>query len=89
MKKAEKKLLEEACDIAIKKSNIKKEDIHFLISGDLMNQIITSSFAARTLAIPYLGIFGACSSSMEGLAIAAQLVDSNAAEYVVCGTASH
>jgi stage V sporulation protein AD len=87
--KAEKKLLEEACDIAIKKSNIKKEDIHFLISGDLMNQIITSSFAARTLAIPYLGIFGACSSSMEGLAIAAQLVDSNAAEYVVCGTASH
>ena len=87
--KAEKKLLEEACDIAIKKSNIKKEDIQFFISGDLMNQIITSSFAARTLAIPYIGIFGACSSSMEGLALASLMVDSNAAEYVVAGTASH
>lgn len=87
--KSEKKLLEEACQIAIKKGKVKKEDINFMISGDLMNQIITSSFAARTLAIPYLGIFGACSSSMEGLALAAQLVDSGAAQYVVCGTASH
>lgn len=87
--KAEKKLLEEACEIAIKKGNLKKEDINFLICGDLMNQIITSSFAARTLSIPYLGIFGACSSSMEGLALAAQLVDSGAAQYVVAGTASH
>lgn len=87
--KAEKKLLEEACEIAIKKGNLKKEDINFLICGDLMNQIITSSFAARTLAIPYLGIFGACSSSMEGLALAAQLVDSGAAKYVVTGTSSH
>lgn len=87
--KAEKKLLEEACSIAIEKSKIKKEDIQFFISGDLMNQIITSSFAARTLAIPYLGIFGACSSSMEGLALASLLIDSNAAQYVVAGTASH
>ena len=48
-----------------------------------MNQIISSSFAARTLCIPYLGIFGACSSSMEGLALAAQLIDSKSAKYVV------
>ena len=59
--------------LAIKKGNLKKEDINFLICGDLLNQIITSSFAARTLAIPYLGIFGACSSSMEGLALAAHI----------------
>lgn len=87
--KAEKKLLEEACDIAIKKANLKKEDINLFISGDLMNQIITSSFAARTLAIPYLGIFGACSSSMEGLALASLMIESNCAKYVVAGTASH
>ncbi|HOO13356.1 MAG TPA: stage V sporulation protein AD, partial [Bacillota bacterium] len=73
--KAEKKMLEEACETAIQKAGIKKEDIDFFLSGDLLNQIISSSFAARTLAIPYLGLFGACSSSMEGLSIAAQLVD--------------
>lgn len=87
--KAEKKLLEEACNIAITKSKVKKEDINFFISGDLINQIVISSFAARTLAIPYLGIFGACSSSMEGLAMASLLVDSGSANYVLTGTSSH
>lgn len=87
--KAEKKLLEEACETAISKANMKKEDVQFFISGDLMNQIISSSFAARTLGMPYLGIFGACSSSMEGLALASLLVDSKSAEYVVAGASSH
>ncbi|MHC6179848.1 stage V sporulation protein AD [Clostridium sp. JNZ X4-2] len=87
--KAEKKLLEEACNLAIKNSKVKKEDINFFVSGDLMNQITSSSFSARSLKIPYLGIFGACSSSMEGLAISSFIVDSNGAEYVLCGTSSH
>ncbi len=87
--KAEKKLLEEACELAISKSKIKKDSIQFFVSGDLMNQITTSSFTARTLGIPYLGVFGACSSSMEGLALASLIVESKAAQYVVAGTSSH
>lgn len=87
--KAEKKLLEEACEKAIEKANIKKEDVQFFISGDLMNQIISSTFTARTLGMPFLGIYGACSSSMEGLALASLLVDSKAAKYVICGASSH
>lgn len=87
--KAERTLLEHACERAIMKSNVKKEDINFFLSGDLMNQIITSSFTARTLGIPFLGVFGACSSSMEGLALAAQLIDSGAAKYVLTSASSH
>lgn len=87
--KAEKVFLEHACERAIQKSNVKKEDINFFISGDLMNQIISSSFAARTLGIPFLGIFGACSSSMESLSIAAQLIDSKSAKYVLASASSH
>lgn len=87
--KAEKVLLEHACHRAIQKANLKKEDINFLFSGDLMNQIISSSFAARTLGIPYLGVFGACSSAMEGLALSAQLIDSKAAKYVLTSASSH
>ena len=87
--KAEKKLLEQACEIAIEKSKVKKEDIDFFLSGDLLNQIVTSSFAARTLAIPYLGIYGACSSAMEGLALASLLVNSKAADYVLAAATSH
>ncbi|QEK11638.1 stage V sporulation protein AD [Crassaminicella thermophila] len=87
--KAEKKMLEQACEKAIEKAGKKKEDIQFFISGDLMNQIISSSFTARTLGAPYLGIFGACSSSMEGLALGSLLIDSKSAAYVIAGACSH
>lgn len=87
--KAEKKLLEQACETAIKKAGVKKEDIQFFMSGDLINQIISSSFTARTLGIPFIGIYGACSSSMEGLALASLMVDSKFAGTALAGTSSH
>ncbi|ABR50304.1 Stage V sporulation AD family protein [Alkaliphilus metalliredigens QYMF] len=87
--KAERKLLEQACEIAIDKAGMKKEDIHFFLSGDLMNQITSSSFAARTLGMPYLGVFGACSSSMESLALAALIVDSGAGKNALAAASSH
>lgn len=87
--KAEKKFLEQACETAIKKAGLKKEDVRFFFSGDSINQIIPSSFTARTLAVPYLGIYGTCSSSMEGLAIASLIVDSKFAQNALVGTSSH
>lgn len=87
--KAEKKLLEEACEKAIEKAGLQKQDIQFFLSGDLLNQIISSSFAARTLAVPFLGLFGACSSSMESLALSSLLIDSKAGNYILCGAVSH
>jgi stage V sporulation protein AD len=87
--KAEKTLLEEAAKLAIENAGLTKEQVNFFIGGDLMNQIISSSFAARTLAIPYLGVFGACSTSMESLAIAAMIVNSRSAKYVLASACSH
>ncbi len=87
--KAEVKLLEQACEKAIDKAGKKKEDVQFFLSGDLINQIYSSNFSARTLSIPFIGLFGACSSSMEGLALGAQLVDSGFAHLVLAATSSH
>lgn len=87
--KAEKVLQEQACNKAIEKAGLPQKDIQFLISGDLINQITCSSFAARTLGIPYLGIYGACSTSMEGLTLASLFVDSKNADYVVACASSH
>lgn len=87
--KAEKTLLEEAAKLAVENAGLTKEQVNFFIGGDLMNQIISSSFAARTLAIPYLGVFGACSTSMESLAIAANLVNSRSADYILASACSH
>lgn len=87
--KAQKVMFEEACMKAIEKAGIKKEDIEFLLAGDLINQITPSSFASRTLSAPYIGLFGACSTSMEGLALASLIVDSGFGKTVLAGTASH
>ncbi len=87
--KAHRVLLEEAASCAIKKKGLKNEDIQFLFAGDLVNQITPTSFAARTMAIPYLGLFGACSTSMEGLALAAFVVNYRGAEKVLTGASSH
>ncbi|SFB34238.1 stage V sporulation protein AD [Cohnella sp. OV330] len=87
--KAERLMLEQASDIALSKAALSKDKINFYVGGDLINQIISSTFAARTLGAPYLGVFGACSTSMESLALAALLVSTGAARYAMAGTSSH
>ena len=87
--KAESALMEEAANLAIERAGLRKEDVHFYIGGDLLNQITSTSFAVRSLSIPYIGVFGACSTSMESLALAAHLVNSGGARYVLAGACSH
>lgn len=87
--KAERKMMEEATELVIRKAGLQSGDIQFYIGGDLLDQIISSTFTARTLSIPYLGIFGACSNSMEGLALGAMIMNAGAAKHVICGTCSH
>ncbi|UNK19996.1 stage V sporulation protein AD [Paenibacillus sp. N3/727] len=87
--KGERRLLEDAARTALENSGITEEQLQFYVGGDLMNQIISSSFAARKMGVPYIGVFGACSTSMESLAIASLMVDSGAAQYAMAGTASH
>lgn len=87
--KAEQKLQEQACETALKKAKLKKEDVQLLLSGDLINQIVPSSFSARTLGVPYLGLYGACSTSMEGLSLASLLVDSRFAKNALVCVSSH
>lgn len=87
--KAQKVLLEEACQKAIEKADLQKEQIQFLLAGDLINQITPTTFASKTLGAPYLGLFGACSTSMEGLALGAFLVNSKGAKYLLTGASSH
>jgi stage V sporulation protein AD len=87
--KAHKVLVEEACQTAIEKAGIQKEHVQFFLGGDLINQITPTSFATKTLGAPYLGLFGACSTSMEGLALSAFLVNGQGANYILTGASSH
>ena len=86
---AEKRLFLEAVHRAIKKAGLQTGDIQFLLGGDLLNQIITSAFSARELGIPFIGLYGACSTMAESLALSGMLLDGEHALRVVCAASSH
>jgi stage V sporulation protein AD len=87
--KAHRILIEESIDTALSKGNIERDQVQFLFAGDLINQITPTSFAARTMKTPYFGLFGACSTSMEGLALASFVVNYGGAKYALTGASSH
>ena len=72
--RAECHMMEEACHLALAKAGLSPDDIDYFIAGDLLNQVISASFCARWLAVPFLGIYGACSTLTEGLSIGAMLL---------------
>lgn len=86
---AQQIMLEEAAQISLDKANIKEGAVQFFIGGDLINQITPTTFAAKTIGIPYLGFFSACATSVESLALAASIVNQDGANYILTGTASH
>ena len=87
--RAECKMLIHAIDGAIKKGRLRREDIGLLVSGDLLNQIISASFAAREFDIPFLGVYGACSTMAESLCLSAVFLDGGHVPYAVAATGSH
>ena len=87
--KAEAKMLEMAVEMALAKGNLRKEQMHMLLCGDLLNQIVTASFTARQLEIPFLGIYGACSTMAQSLLLGAAMIDGGYAGNAVCATCSH
>ena len=86
---AERKMLQKAVESVIDKASLKPSDISILFGGDLLNQIISSGFAARELGIPFIGLYGACSTMAESLILGAITVDGGFAQYAVCATSSH
>lgn len=87
--KAESRMLQETVQRCIENGNVKSQQVEYLFGGDLLNQIIAASFAARTLQIPFFGLYGACSTMAESLSLGAMLIDGNYADHVVCVTSSH
>lgn len=87
--KAETRLFADAVERCIQKAGRSAGDVRFLLGGDLLNQLAASSFAGRELGIPFLGLFGACSTMAEGLAIGSMLLEGNNADRIVCAASSH
>lgn len=86
---AERKMIEHAVMGAITKAKMQPSDIDMFLAGDLLNQIISSSYAARAFDMTYIGLFGACSTMAESLALGACFVNANYFQNVACATVSH
>ena len=86
---AERMMFQEACERALQKANTRKEQAQALLGGDLLNQIMAASLSARELSIPFLGLYGACSTMAESLILGSMLVDGGYASPVLCAAGSH
>ena len=87
--KAEAMLQENCLDFLFKKAKINPEQIDFIFSGDLQNQCTASSFTARKLPIQHIGLYGACSTMAQGLALSACFTASGLANISLAVTSSH
>lgn len=85
----EKRLQQLALETLVKKAGIQMSELDVVLSGDLLNQCIGSSFSLRNTNIPHLGLYGACSTMSESLLLAAMTVGGGYADKAVAMTSSH
>ncbi|MBR4555312.1 MAG: stage V sporulation protein AD [Ruminococcus sp.] len=85
----ESKLLKEAVIHALGKGELTSEQIDVMFGGDLLNQCVGTTYGIRDLGIPFLGIYGACSTVTEGLLLSSLLVDGGYVSRALAVTSSH
>lgn len=83
--KAERKMFSTAINLA--KTKCSEPDM--IIGGDLLNQIISASFACRDFDVPFFGVYGACSTICESMLLASCLISGNFAQNIYCCASSH
>lgn len=89
VEQAETKFQEESIDILLNKTKKQPSDIDLLVSGDLQNQIVASSYASLKYEIPYLGVYNACATSVESIIIASNFLENKTIKNAICTTSSH
>lgn len=87
--KAESTMIRQCFDIVCDKAHTVPSDVDFIFSGDLLNQCVSSVFALKDSMVPYFGVYGACSTMAESLALAAMTIDGDFADKVCAITGSH
>ena len=86
---AESTMQKEACVLALGKAHVKADEIRYLFGGDLLRQGIATSMGVEALQIPMFGLYGACSTSGEALALAGMSAAAGYGKYMLAVTSSH
>ena len=86
---AESTLQRDAVSTLLQKTEVRSENIRYLFGGDLLGQSIASTFGLLSFEIPYVGLYGACSTCGLSISIGSMAVAGGFAENVICVTSSH
>lgn len=86
---AESELQKQTAQKVIEKAGLKNSDIRYLFAGDLLGQIVATSFGVADLEIPLFGLYGACSTMGEAIMLAAMAVGAGQADKVISMASSH
>lgn len=86
---AESELQKKVVELLFSKSGLESRDIRYIFSGDLLGQIIATSFGIADFQIPFFGLYGACSTMGESMSLAAAFVEMGFADNVIAMTSSH
>ena len=86
---AESNLQVMAADMAVKRAGIRRSDLRYLLAGDLLGQLIATSFGMKEYGVPLFGLYGACSTMGEAASLGAVLVDGGYADRVLTLASSH
>lgn len=87
--KAESQMINNNINLLMKKEGVCANDIDYIYCGDLLNQTSASTYGIRDLKIPFFGIFGACSTMGEGMALGAINIESGIGKKIIVGASSH
>ncbi len=87
--KAESKLMQQTVLSAIKKSGFVPDDIDYIFAGDLLNQCTSTNYGIRVFEIPFVGLYGACSTMGLSIKMAAMAIDGGYADRCAAVTSSH
>lgn len=87
--KAESKMVLTAVNGSLETATLTSGEIDLYLGGDLLNQCIATNYTLRELEIPFIGLYGACSTMAESLVVGATLIDGGFAQNLVCATTSH
>lgn len=86
---AESEMVRQNLNILMKKNNINFEDIDIIFGGDLINQCTVTSYAVNGNNIPFIGLYGACSTAIESIICASVFINGDFANSAVGVTSSH
>ena len=86
---AEMEMVRRCVQAALNEARLTDEEVQAMLGGDLNNQIIASSFAARALGVPFIGLYGACSTFAQALVVGSALISGGYLDNAVCAASSH